>query len=201
MSLLNPATAYRRSTNRPRVPVVLPLVRVDVDEHGLLDVTVDEVPFLGTESVAESRLSRSELRPLLDRIASERGSALRVEIREPDGKVFTDFHTPDPAPVEEASTVDVASPANPENSDEGRATLSAHLRTGEITGAGFGSGEDVAVAVVIYRHPAEADGTVALQLPVALLERHQADVVLVGATSGSVRVTPGTPPEPVREAS
>src|SRR3546814_10872283 len=42
MSLLNPATAYRRSTNRPRVPVVLPLVRVDVDKQGWLAVTVDD---------------------------------------------------------------------------------------------------------------------------------------------------------------
>src|SRR3546814_7318453 len=98
MSLLNPATAYRRSTNRPRVPVVLPLVRVDVDKQGLLAVTVDDALVPDLASGEESRLSRTELRPLLDRIASERGSALRVEIREPDGKVFTDFHTTEPAP-------------------------------------------------------------------------------------------------------
>ncbi|MDN5896861.1 MAG: hypothetical protein L0H93_22925, partial [Nocardioides sp.] len=76
MSLLNPATAYRRSTNRPRVPVVLPLVRVDVNKNGLLDVTVDDTPFPDIDSREESKLSRTELPPLLDRIASERGSAL-----------------------------------------------------------------------------------------------------------------------------
>jgi hypothetical protein len=44
MSLLNPATAYRRSTSRPRIPVVLPLVRVAVDDTGTLSVTVDDEP-------------------------------------------------------------------------------------------------------------------------------------------------------------
>src|SRR5690606_34278133 len=91
MSLLNPATAYRRSTSRPRIPVVLPLVRVTVDDTGTLSVTVDDEP-LPDEA---SALTRGELRPLLDRIATDRGSALRVEVHEPDGKVFTDFHTPE----------------------------------------------------------------------------------------------------------
>ncbi len=93
MSLLNPATAYRRSTNRPRLPVVLPLVRVDVDKDGLLNVTVDELPFPSRDTGGESQMSRAGLRPLLDQIATEHDSALRVEIHEPDGKVFTDFHT------------------------------------------------------------------------------------------------------------
>src|SRR3546814_20021897 len=92
MSLLNPATAYRRSTSRPRIPVVLPLVRVTVDDTGSLSVTIDDEPL----SDETSAFTRGELRPLLDRIANERGSALRVEIHEPDGKVFTDFHTPSP---------------------------------------------------------------------------------------------------------
>src|SRR3546814_16573491 len=118
MSLLNPATAYRRSTNRPRVPVVLPLVRVDVDKQGWLAVTVDDALVPDLASGEESRLSRTELRPLLDRIASERGPALRVEIREPDGTVFTDFHTTQPAPDTTTPTPPfpppVTTPANPE---------------------------------------------------------------------------------------
>ena len=201
MSLLNPATAYRRSTNRPRVPVVLPLVRVDVDKQGRLAVTVDDAQVPDIASGEESRLSRTDLRPLLDRIASERGSALRVEIHEPNGKLFTDFHTFEPALGSGAPTLAVTSPASAEDPDARHTRLSAHLGTGEVTGTGFSSGEEVTVAVVIYRSAAEADGSIELRLPVALLERHRADVVLVGSTSGSVRVTSSEAPEPVREAS
>src|SRR3546814_7754948 len=81
--------------------------RVDVDMQGRLAVTVVDALVPDIASGEESRLSRTELRPLLDRIASERGSALRVEIHEPDGKVFTDFHTTEPAPDTGAPTPDV----------------------------------------------------------------------------------------------
>lgn len=196
MSLLNPATAYRRSTNRPRVPVVLPLVHADVDGHGRLAVTVDDVPFRGLGSGEEPTLSRAELRPLLDRIASERGSALRVEIHEPDGTVFTDFHTHGPAPVDTPPTPSTVRDAPPR-----RPTLSARVGSGEVTGTGFASGEEIAIAVVIFRHQAKADGTIELNLPIALLEGHQPDVVVVGATSGSVNATANEASEPVSEAS
>lgn len=201
MSLLNPATAYRRSTNRPRVPVVLPLVRVDVDMQGRLTATVDDAPFPGIDSDEESLLSRAELPSLLDRIASERDSALRIEIHEPDGKVFTDFHTPEPHGGEKSSTPAAASPAHTQHAIPRLTTLSAQIGSGAVAAAGFADGEEIAIAVVIYRHRAKADGSINLQLPVALLERHQADVVLVGATTGSVCVTPTDAPEPVSEAS
>lgn len=199
MSLLNPATAYRRSTNRPRIPVVLPLVLVDVDTQGHLDITVDEVPFADTG--AGSRLSRDDLQPLLDRIASERDSALRIEIHEPDGIVFTDFHTPRPAPGEASPIPSVASPSNEKTATAHRTTLAAQVGSDTVTGTGFADGEEIAIAVVIYRHRAKADGTIELNLPVALLERHNADVVLVGAASGAVHVTSAEAPEPACEAS
>src|SRR3546814_1551525 len=108
--------------------------RVDVDMQGRLAVTVVDALVPDIASGEESRLSRTELRPLLDRIASERGSALRVEIREPDGKVFTDFHTTEPAPDTAAPTPAVTpavtSPANAEDPDARHTRLSAHL--GEI---------------------------------------------------------------------
>lgn len=201
MSLLNPATAYRRSTNRPRIPVVLPLVRVDVDKDGLLDVAVDEVPFLSQDAGGESQLSRAGLRPLLDQIATEHDSALRVEIHEPDGKVFTDFHTPDPAPGNSTPIPTVTSPAHIEDAAGRRTTLTAKIGSSEVIGTGFAGGEEITIAVVIYRQQAKADGTIELNLPVALLERHSADVVLVGATSGAVNVTQRKVPESVREAS
>lgn len=201
MSLLNPATAYRRSTNRPRIPVVLPLVRVDVDKDGLLDVTVDEFPFPSQDTGGESQMSRAGLRPLLDQIATEHDSALRVEIHEPDGKVFTDFHTPDPTPSNSTPIATVTSPAHIEDASGRRTTLTAKIGSGEVIGTGFADGEEIAVAVVIYRQQAKADGTIELNLPVALLERHSADVVLLGATSGSVNVTLTEASTPVRESS
>lgn len=201
MSLLNPATAYRRSTNRPRIPVVLPLVRVDVDKDGLLDVTVDEFPFPSQDTGGESQMSRAGLRPLLDQIATEHDSALRVEIHEPDGKVFTDFHTPETAPIDRSHGPAVSPSTHAQDLTAQRTTFSAQLGSGEVNGTGFADGEEITIAVVIYRKQAKADGTIELNLPVALLERHSADVVLVGATSGAVSATPPKASESVREAS
>src|SRR3546814_3663597 len=138
--------------------------RVDVDMQGRLAVTVVDALVPDIASGEESRLSRTELRPLLDRIASERGSALRVEIHEPDGKVFTDFHTTEPAPDTGAPTPAVTSPANAEDPIARHTRLSAHLGTGDVTGTGFSSGEKVTVAGVIYRRAAEADGRIELLL-------------------------------------
>lgn len=178
MSLLNPATAYRRSTSRPRVPVVLPLVRVAVDDRGSLSVTVDD------ESLTDeaSALTRSELRPLLDRIATERGSALRVEIHEPDGKVFTDFHTPESTTAPERTP----EPVRHERSAHG-GQPSVTVEAGSLTGEGFQPGEEVVVAIVVHRATGNSDGTLDLHLPVALLDRTADDVVLVGEASGATR--------------
>lgn len=182
MSLLNPATAYRRSTSRPRIPVVLPLVRVTVDDTGTLSVTVDDEPL----SDEASALTRGELRPLLDRLATDRGSALRVEIHEPDGKVFTDFHTPE-ATVAPASTPKPVSHKRGARDDE---RPIASVRAGTLTGEGFQSGEEVAVAIVVHRATSNADGTLDLHLPEALLDRTAGDVVLIGEQSGATRPQP-----------
>lgn len=180
MSPLNPATAYRRSTSRPRIPVVLPLVRGTVDDAGLLCVTIDGEP-LAQEAPG---LARSELRPLLDRIAAERGSALRVEIHEPDGKVFTDFHTPHPAPTDAVSPTPAS--ATPQRSGrDDRPTVTVH--SGSVRGEGFQPDEDVVVAIVVHRASTNSDGTLDLHLPVALLDRTAGDVVLVGQQSGATQ--------------
>lgn len=115
--------------------------------------------------------------------------------------MFTDFHTPDPTPSKSNPIATVTSPAHIEDASGRRTTLTAKIGSGEVIGTGFTGGEEIAVAVVIYRLQATADGTIELNLPVALLERHRADVVLVGATSGSVNVTPAEASTPVREAS
>lgn len=177
MSLLNPATAYRRSTSRPRVPVVLPLVRVAVDDTGTLTVTVDDEPLSDA-----SALTREELRPLLDRIATERGSALRVEVHEPDGKVFTDFHTPESTTAPERAPEPVR---HERSAHDGQPSVS--VKAGSLTGEGFQPGDEVVVAIVVHRATSNADGTLDLHLPVALLDRAASDVVLVGEASGATR--------------
>ncbi len=192
MSLLNPATAYRRSTSRPRIPVVLPLVRVAVDDRGSLSVTLDDEPL--TDEASE--LTRSELRPLLDRIATERGSALRVEIHEPDGKVFTDFHTPEPT----AEPGPTPKPVSHKHSARDERPITS-IRAGALTGGGFQPGEEVVVAIVVHRATSNSDGTLDLHLPVALLDRTAGDVVLVGEASGATRPSPDDTNESEREAS
>jgi len=191
MSLLNPATAYRRSTSRPRIPVVLPLVRVTVDVTGALSITVDDEPLSDA-----SALTREELRPLLDRIATDRGSALRIEIREPDGKVFTDFHTP------EATVASVSTPKPVSHKRSGRDERPiASVRAGALTGDRFQPGEEVVVAIVVHRATSNSDGTLDLQLPVALLDRTAGDVVLVGEQSGATRPNQDDAQTSGREAS
>lgn len=201
MSLLNPAHAYRRSTNRPRIPVVLPMVRVIIDDTGRLDVEVDDQPFETSGSQLGSKVSRAELPDLLDQIARERDSAIRIEIHEPDGKVFTDFHTPEPLSVDDPETVGEGSRRRSARLQKQRPALTARMCAGEITGTGFTAGEDVAVAVVILRQRAADDGSVTIHLPVALLERNHADVVLIGDTSGTVSACTEQPSSPAREAS
>lgn len=191
MSLLNPATAYRRSTSRPRIPVVLPLVCVRVDDAGSLSVTVDDEPLSDA-----SALTREELRPLLDRIATERGSALRVEVHEPNGKVFTDFHTPESTTVPEPTPEPVR---HEHRAHDGQ--LSVSVKAGSLTGEGFQPGEEVVVAIVVHTTASNSDGMLDLHLPVALLDRAASDVVLVGEQSGATRPNQDDAQTSGREAS
>lgn len=192
MSLLNPATAYRRSTSRPRIPAVLPLVRVTVDDTGSLSVTVDDDPLPDDASA----LTRGELRPLLDRIAAERGSALRVEVHEPDGKVFTDFHTPESTTMPEPTPESVR---HEHRAHDGQ--LSVSVKAGSLTGEGFQPGEEIVVAIVVHTTASNSDGTLDLHLPVALLDRAASDVMLVGEQSGATRPQSENTDTAGREAS
>ena len=46
MSMINAAAPYRRDDRQTmRVPVVMPLVEVDVDKNGYLTVTLDREPY------------------------------------------------------------------------------------------------------------------------------------------------------------
>ena len=90
MSMINAAAPYRRDDRQTmRVPVVMPLVEVDVDEDGFLTVTLDREPYS-----ADGSLSRHDLKRVLDDIAADLGTAVRVEVHEADTSTFTDIITP-----------------------------------------------------------------------------------------------------------
>jgi hypothetical protein len=171
MSMLNSAAAYRRDERSTiRVPVVMPLVEVTVDTDGYLAVTLDREPYS-----ADGALQRDDLQRLVDGIASDLASSVRVEVHEVDGSTFTDIVTPEPRP------------ANPSTKRvQGNALASAF----GISGGGFTAGETVEVCVVVARRVADDQGTARLRLPPAVQADHP-NVVLVGRTSGAVALSQG----------
>ena len=173
MSLLHAPAPYRRDqAAHLRVPVVLPLVVVRVNKDGLLDITVDRKPY-----DTDGTLKRDDLHLLLDTIADNLASPLKVEIHELDEPVFTDFITLEPKRA--------AQPAKP-------VRTSVSTSTGEVSGDGFLPDEEVAVAVVVAHQVANADGIARLRLPSALLAGRPGVVVLVGQSSGQIAVSGGT---------
>ena len=180
MSLLRASAPYRRDQpTQLRVPVVLPLVQVRIDADGQLDIIVDHVSY-----DTGAALTRSDLHRVLDTIAGDLASPVKVEIREPDDSIFTDIITPgrqqDPQPGPQYT-------AQPQQT--AWASLSSSL--GEIAGGGFLPNEEVAVAVVVAHQVASPDGTARLRLPAALLAGRPGIVVLMGQTSGAITVSAG----------
>lgn len=168
MSMINAAVPYRRDDRQAvRVPVVMPLVEVEVNETGCLTIALDHEPYS-----ADGSLTRDDLQRVLDEIAADLGTAIRVEVHEADGNTFTDIITSARPrlrmvkPVREAATT-----------------------IGDVGGGGFLAGEEVAVAVVVAHQVASTDGTARLRLPPALLEAHPGLVVFLGKRSGTVMVS------------
>lgn len=170
MSMTSAATPYRRDDRSTlRVPVVMPLVEVSVDQDGNLTVLLDREPYS-----ADGALRRDDLKRLLPEIAADLGTPVRVEVHENDGSTFTDIVTPPrDAPVAAAAP-------------ERKALASAF----GISGEGFTAGEQVEVCIVVARQIADKDGTAHLRLPPALLADHPG-VVLVGRSSGAVALSSG----------
>jgi len=168
MNIIKSAAPYRRDELQAvRVPVVMPLVEVEVDEKGFLTVKLDHEPYS-----ADGSLTRDDLQRVLDEIAADLGTAVRVQVHEADGNTFTDIVTPARPrqhmvkPVREVTT-----------------TIS------DVTGGGFLAGEEAAVAVVVAHQVASTEGTARLRLPPALLEAHPGLVVFMGKRSGTVMVS------------
>lgn len=172
------ATTESNETPSP-VQAVLPNVRVIVADTGALDVAVDGAVF---PPPPRGEWTRGSFADLLDAVTKDRSVAVRIEVREVDGSVFTDLihprkrtRTSEPQPP--------AKPAKPARKRKGPALV-------EITADGFLPGEDVAVAVVLT-HTDAAGGHARALVDLAQLPTPQGgvrDVLLFGRISGTVHI-------------
>ncbi|MFD6094083.1 hypothetical protein ACFWGN_18370 [Oerskovia sp. NPDC060338] len=167
-------------------PVVLPHVLITVTESGALDVTVDGTAF--PPPAAGTEWTRGTFGPLMDAVTKDRTIAVRIEVHEVDGTVFTDLIRSRKRTTPPPTDDDAAAP------ETRRARRAKHTRTPvliEVTGDGFVPGEDIAAAVIVSH--TDATGTGAAR---ALLDQRQLDslakspheVVLYGRISGTVVV-------------
>jgi hypothetical protein len=146
-----------------KIPVVLSTVHITIDHDGRLAVELDGRPY------ADDRvLGRGDLRSVVDEIAEDIGTAVRVEVREADGSTFSDIAIPpeQPAPVATEPSPTPVVPA--------------------LKGAGFDPGEEIALAYVVARQQADTDGNAVINLPPALLRATRSGLVLVGLSSLTV---------------
>ena len=164
-------------------PVLLPHVVVAVAENGALDVTVDGAPF---PPPAEGHAwTRGTFGELMDAVTADRTIAVRIEVRESDGSVFTDLiRARKPTPAERAET-------EPQE-QRGKHTRTKHTpELVEVAGEEFVPGEDIAVAVVVAHTDATGTGHARSLLDtrqVIELSDGGGEVVLLGRVSGTVRV-------------
>jgi hypothetical protein len=146
-----------------KIPVVLSVVHVAIDADGVLAVDVD-----GVTRDSEQRRTRGDLRAVIDEITSELGAPVRVEVREADGSTYADVAAP------------------PESSSPRESEPSPTSPSPALAGAGFQPGEEVALAYVVVRQNADAEGNASLNLPPALLSATRGELVLLGMRSRTV---------------
>jgi len=176
----------RRTTwqDPAETPVLLPHVVVTVAENGTLEISVDGAPFPPPRP--EFAWTRSTFGELLDAVTADRTVAVRIEVRESDGSVFTDLiRARKPKPVEPAET-------KPQE-QRGKHTKTKHLpELVKVTAEGFVPGEDIAVAVVVAHTDATGTGHARTLIdasdPAGLLDGVVGEVVLLGRVSGTVQV-------------
>ena len=176
-------TGPRRSNttdDENMAPVELPHVLVTVADDGTLAATVDGTHF---EKSGASAWTRATFGPLMDAITKDRTIAVRVEVRESDGSVFTDIlRTRKPRRAVAPS----------ENSvPETRRSRHARRvpRLSEVTAHGFVPGEDVAVATIVSHTDATGTGEARALIDLDDLPAGTShEVILFGRISGTLAV-------------
>ena len=173
-------TGPRRSTptdDEATAPVELPHVLVTVAEDGTLTAMVDGAPFPSPDGTA---WTRATFGPLMDAITKDRTIAVRVEVRESDGSVFTDI----------LRTRKPRRAAVPSKSPVPETRRSRHARRvpclAEVTAEGFVPGEDVAVATIVSHTDATGTGEARTLIDLDDLPDGTHEVILFGRISGTL---------------
>lgn len=170
-------TGPRRSTptdDEATAPVELPHVLVTVADDGSLAATVDGTPLPSPDAGA---WTRATFGPLMDAITRDRTVAVRVEVRERDGSVFTDIiraRQPRRAAGDASAS---------ETGRSGHARREPRLM--EVTARGFVPGEEVAVATIVCHTNATETGEAR-----ALIDPDGSgqEAILLGRISGTLAV-------------
>ncbi|MDK9625661.1 hypothetical protein FAM14193_001476 [Propionibacterium freudenreichii] len=173
-------TGPRRSgpnDDETTAPVELPHVLVTVAGDGTLTAMVDGTPFPSPDPGA---WTRATFGPLMDAITQDRTIAVRVEVRESDGSVFTDIlRTRKPRPAVAPSETPV-----PETRRSRHARRMPRLA--EVTADGFVPGEDVAVATIVSHTYATGTGEARALIDLDDLPDGTHEVILFGRISGTL---------------
>lgn len=161
-------------------PVELPHVLVTVAADGTLAAMVDGTPFASPEATA---WTRATFGPLMDAITKDRTIAVRVEVRENDGTVFTDIlRTRKPRRAAVPTEVPVQ--------ETRRSRYPRRVpRLAEVTAHGFVPGEDVAVATIVSHTDATGTGEARTLVDLDdLPDTSTHEVILFGRISGALAV-------------
>lgn len=154
-------------------PTLIPHVVLDVHADGSLTASVDGAPLDPPQSAGPWR--RCSLGQIIDVATGGRATPARVEVRESDGTVFTDFVTP----RSRRSRMTQEPAADDEDLFENDPSAFA-----SIEGTGFVPAEDVAVAVIVGHTEAGRSGMALALLDPASLSGHE--VILLGRTSATL---------------
>ena len=176
-------TGPRRSTTTDddaTAPVELPHVLVTVADDGSLAATVDGTPFPSPDAGA---WTRATFGPLMDAITKDRTVAVRVEVRETDGSVFTDI-------LRTRKTRRAVAPPETPVPETRRSRQARRVpRLAEVTAEGFVPGEDVAVATIVSHTDATGTGEAHALIDLDDLPDASApEVILLGRISGTLAV-------------
>lgn len=159
-------------------PVELPHVLVTVAADGTLTATVDGTPFASPDA---GDWTRATFGPLMDAITKDRTIAVRVEVRENDGSVFTDILRTR-KPRRAAALTENAVPETRRSRHARRMP-----RLAEVTADGFVPGEDVAVATIVSHTDATGTGEARAVIDLDdLPDASTHEVILLGRISGTL---------------